>query len=96
MTLDEVVRQVVEWDRATFPDQAVWGKVSHLSKEMVELANASSGEEVAEELADVFMLLVCIAADLKVNLAEAVEAKLAINKARKWKPSADGSVEHER
>lgn len=103
-SLEEAVRQCVAWQRATFPGQNTRGRIAHLVREVVELAAAATEpggsrereSAVAEEVADCFMLLVGIAADLHVNLADAVLAKLAINRARKWKaPNADGSVEHE-
>ena len=51
----------------------------------------------AEEMADVFLLLIHLADGEGVNLLEAGAAKLKKNQARKWgKPDSEGVVEHVR
>ena len=102
-TLDSVSRDVVAWANATFPQSSLGGKITHLEREVRELREAATTawspppERLAEELADVFMILAHTAAFVGVDLARAVAEKLAICKTRKWgNPDADGIVEHVR
>lgn len=92
--LDAVLADVVAWGCATFPHSTDRGKTKHLLKEAAELDRHPSS---AEEMADVLMILAHLAAAHGVNLAEAVERKLAECHARTWAaPDADGVVEHVR
>jgi hypothetical protein len=82
--LDVVLVDVVAWGCATFPRSTDSGKTKHLLQEAIELdANPSSAEEMA--------------AAHGVNLADAVERKLAECRTRTWgEPDADNVVEHVR
>ena len=93
-SLESILDDVAEWADATFPTStdATWAQ--HLRREATELAADPSNPA---EMADVLMLLASIAARYRVNLAEAVAAKMAINRTREWAPpDADGVVEHVR
>jgi hypothetical protein len=92
--LDVVLVDVVAWGCATFPRSTDSGKTKHLLQEAIELdANPSS----AEEMADILMILAHLAAAHGVNLADAVERKLAECRTRTWgEPDADNVVEHVR
>jgi hypothetical protein len=93
-SLDTLAREVHEWAAHTFPGTDERSKSKHLLREAKELADAPTDPE---EMADVFILLANLAGFVGVNLAEAVAAKHAKNKARTWgKPDADGVVEHVR
>lgn len=122
-SLDNLIDEIHEWQRETFPHSSFGGASEHLKRETQELwehyHNPETQElwehyhnpalwqterveplgtvqERAEEMADIFFLLVQLAVLEGVDLATAVDAKLTKNRARKWKaPDAMGVVEHE-
>lgn len=92
-TLDWLADDVVAWAKRTFPWQTKEGVVAHLKREMRELADAPHDPE---EMADVFLLLVQVAAHHNVDLALAVREKYHKNQGRNWgKPDDEGVSEHE-
>lgn len=86
----QLVHDIRTWQRATFPHATPMSAAAHLLSEAKELyANPSD----TEEMADVFMLLVCIAGD--ADLLAAARRKLEINKSRAWgERNEQGFVEH--
>lgn len=95
-TLDDLARQIIDWQAVTFPTVTAAASAEHLQREARELA-ANPGD--AEEAADVFLMLLSTVERAGVGLGgfrRAVADKLAKNKARTWKvPDAHGVVEHE-
>jgi hypothetical protein len=55
---------------------------------------ASDGAEIGREAADVVILLHRLVALAGMDLAEQVDAKMAVNRARQWKPAGDGTGGH--
>jgi NTP pyrophosphatase (non-canonical NTP hydrolase) len=52
-------------------------------------------QEIGEELADMFLLMLAIASGEDINMGVEVVKKFAINQDRNWgKPNAEGFVEH--
>lgn len=86
------------WQREAFGDkQTVDGMLLKLREEFVELIQAESDQEMAQEAADMAHLLFGLCALLGFDLLEEVEAKFAINQARKWgAPDAKGCISHVR
>lgn len=91
----------VQWSKATFPDEQVWGLLAHLKKEIDEIAGTignGSVPELAEEFADAYLLLIDAAGRCEIAASEIMTAareKLEVNKRRKWGPlNADGFSEH--
>lgn len=67
----------------------------HLAEEAAELLEADArGVGYAEEAADVLILLLCYAHRRGFSLAEALEAKHAINLTRSWREDAAGFFRH--
>ncbi len=96
--LGEIVRAVVEWQRATFDVRSPSGLVEHLRQEVDEL---SVDPTDAEELADCLILLVGIADAAGVGidgLEVATSKKLEKNRRRTWrKPDpTTGVIRHDR
>ncbi len=95
---DETSKTIREWGDATF------GKVSDLSAlvarargELDELDLAIRTNDTAEigrEAADVVILLHRLVALTGMDLAAEVDAKMAVNRARKWKAAGDGTGGH--
>lgn len=84
--------EIVEWQREMFPHSHLASYIEHLREEVAELrADPTDGEETA----DVFIILVRIAALQGVDLRAEVERKFSINKARLWgRVQPNGTVKH--
>ena len=92
-TAESLMPAIAQWQDATFgKDQPVQGLVNHLVREVAELVQDPAD---GEEQADVFILLVGLAARTNRDLvAEAVQ-KMGINRKRKWKTADhEGVIEH--
>lgn len=89
--------QIAEWSKETFGSENVDAVLSHLDEEHDELYDAIKRPRpggVAEELADMAILLYKIAALMSVDLDEAVQDKHGINTNRSWGPSGPNGVRH--
>lgn len=81
LSLDSLVDELNSWQRVTFPHGTPESAAAHLLQEAAELAE---NPRDPEEMADVLFLVAGCADRAGVDLAAAVAAKLAKNKARKW------------
>ena len=85
-------REVSEWAAKTFPHQTPRSKISHLRKEIEELADDDGN---GEEMADCFILLLNLAEMAGVDLMTEAQRKMEINRNRTWgAPDADGVCQH--
>ena len=94
----ETSKTIREWGDATF------GAVSDLAAlvarargELDELEQAIRANDMAEagrEAADVAILLHRLVAVAGMDLSEQVDAKMQVNRARKWKAAGDGTGGH--
>jgi NTP pyrophosphatase (non-canonical NTP hydrolase) len=89
-------KRVGAWGDATFgAAQTVPGILAHLRRELAELTDAATPENVREEAADVLILLLGLAHQSGFDLLQEGERKLAINQARTWAPpDAEGVISH--
>lgn len=94
----ETSQTIREWGDATFGNaRDLTALVTRARAEMDELEQALRDGDTAEagrEAADVVILLHRLAGLLGHDLYEQVDAKMAINRARKWKASGDGTGGH--
>ena len=92
--------EIVQWQNETFGKATALSKVEHLKEEIEELTIdiAIDSETRILEFADCFLLLFGAAASDGMNyqhICEAIDAKMRINRQRKWgKPDANGVVHH--
>jgi NTP pyrophosphatase (non-canonical NTP hydrolase) len=96
--VSETSRSIRIWGDETF------GNVSDLSAlvarargelDELELAiKAKDKAEIGREAADVVILLHRLVALAGMDLADEVDAKMAVNRARIWKPAGDGTGGH--
>lgn len=93
-SLDGARESAVQWSVSQFPAENQAACLEHLRREVDELiADPTS----AEEMADVFMLLVRAAHNAGVQLGAAVLCKVLINAGRDWGvPDEKGVIEHVR
>ena len=95
----ETSKTIAQWGRETFGD-AVSVKTYALraQEELSELIEAiESGEpdkDIAHEAADVTILLHRITGTLGIELNDAMDTKMAINRKRDWTSSSNGVGQH--
>ena len=96
--MPETSNTIRDWGDATF------GLVHDLSSlvvrargeldELDQAIRANDKAEIGKEVADVVILLHRLVALAGMDLSEQVDAKMAINRARKWKAAGDGTGGH--
>jgi hypothetical protein len=92
--LDAITRELMDWQRETFPHGTPASCVAHLVEEVAEL---SANPTDASEIADCYFLIVGAASRAGIDLVSALREKLAVNRARAWgHPDANGVVNHVR
>jgi hypothetical protein len=62
--------------------------------ELIEALEKGDTEEAAHETADVLILLNRLGTTLGFELADAVDTKMKVNRARQWIPAGDGTGRH--
>ena len=87
-------KAITDWQLATFGAATPPRALRRFREELDELLDAPESE-LAEEAADVVIMLAgWVKARTGEDLAEAVERKMAINRARKWDVRGDGTGYH--
>lgn len=96
--VNETSQSIRIWGDETF------GKVIDLSTlvarargeldELEQAIRASDKPEIGREAADVVILLHRLVALAGMELSEQVDAKMAVNRARKWRAAGDGTGGH--
>lgn len=94
-TVDWWERAVGEWAHQTFGMSTTARVLRHLREEVTEIETANE-MHIGEEIADAMFLLLRLADMHGISLDEAMEAKLTINRARRWGPADEhGVIRHE-
>ncbi|MCU0285251.1 MAG: DUF550 domain-containing protein [Acidobacteria bacterium] len=89
--MEDFQKEVGDWVTATFQNATLNSIVTHLKREVLELAN----DHEPQEAADCLILLLHHAHIGGYNLLEEAKKKLQINKKRQWaSPDKNGVVEH--
>lgn len=68
-------------------------------KELVDkecCINEATYEKIADECADIHIVMCQVMATIGFNLRSCVDHKMSINRARKWKIAGDGTGQHEK
>jgi 5'-deoxynucleotidase YfbR-like HD superfamily hydrolase len=90
----ETQATINQWQSEVFPNRTVDGDITHLKEEFKEFLDASSLAIQAIEAADIVILLYAWASDVGINLQDHIDAKMKINRARKWRILPDGTGRH--
>lgn len=97
----ETQRTIAEWAFQTFgPVRSNASIAARANREMAELLFALSVEDdgdedaIGEEIADVVIVLSRLADRIGIDLAEAVDRKMAKNRAREWVLDGHGHGQH--
>lgn len=101
--MTETQQTISTWARKTFGDARVGTLVARCNEEMAELIAAAmtisvsdeTFSKIAEECADVYIVLCQVAESVGVDLDEQVDRKMAKNRVRKWKVGPGGIGQHE-
>lgn len=79
MTLAE---RVTLWHLETFPNATAQDIADNALEEVLELNSAHGDQEVAEEMADVYLCILALAGRGNIDLESAAESKFRINQER--------------
>jgi len=95
----ETSHTIAQWGTETFGDaDSVKAYAVRAQEELAELIeaieNGESHSDIAHEAADVTILLHRITSTLGLELYDAVDEKMTINRKRKWTPSGNGVGQH--
>lgn len=93
-------RAITEWATRTFGKPTTPGNLlSRASEEMEEALlgyyDGVSGQDLAEEMADIYIVISQVCEALGYDLLDEVHNKMEINVKRKWKLHGDGTGQHE-
>ena len=95
----ETQSTIARWGEETFgpvSDPVALAKRASIEMdELIEVLEKGDTEEAARETADVLILLNRLGTTLGFDLLEAVDAKMKVNRARRWVPAGDGTGRHE-
>ena len=99
MNRTETCATVAQWANEVFGPQSDTARVAaRANEEMAELLRAAtsgkSADEICAEAADVVIVLARMTDLIGINLWDAVEAKMVINRARVWKQDGTGNGYH--
>lgn len=90
-SLGSVVNEVSDWANKTFPDRNDASMFLKLYGEIGEMVESDGNPT---EIADVFIMLMDYARRKNVDITNAVRAKLAVNRQRKWITDNNGVNRH--
>lgn len=94
----EVQREITRWADEQFPGrtdhQTLYKLVLHEVPELLTHKKEHGIEGIDTELADCFILLLDLASMWKVDVEEAIRAKMEINYRRLWERDAHGIMQH--
>lgn len=100
LPVTETPLTIYQWQLNTFGEGTPLRYAIRANEEMAELlsklvSTTTTIGEIEAEIADVFIVLCGCAGVMKLNFQEAVDAKMAINRARRWRMNGDGTAQHE-
>lgn len=95
----ETGHTIREWALETFGEWDSHGDIyDRAAEELAEfedqLFGGGSPESVAEEIADLIIVLSQLPAKYGIDVFETVDEKMALNRRRKWRTSGDGFGQH--
>lgn len=93
----ETQQSITEWADTSFGVADREATYQRMMKEIREMLHAHAEERwhgVAKELPDVYITLVRLATRLGIDLHAEVDAKMQINRARRWELDGMGGAQH--
>ena len=86
---DETIESICQWADETFGVCTLDAARNRVRSEYQEFHEAVSTKDIIEEAADVWITLARIP-----GLQEAVNAKMRVNRSRRWRSNGDGTGQH--
>ena len=87
-----------DWAEQTFgpvrDPKALWDRAMLEMTELGEAVTERDVDEIGKEAADVLILLYRLVDQFGLDLDAELDAKMAINRARKWSSKGDGTGRH--
>ena len=96
-TVERLRQWVLDWATVTFPDRSidtVRFKLIQESGELVLALATQKWDDVADELADVLILLLDLTEMLQIDIATAIHWKMETNRSRTWEIDNEGLSYH--
>lgn len=85
-SINEVAADIHSWANSVFPNRTPQETFSKLVfEEIPEIFKCQNNEEFADEYADSLILLLDLALMRGVNVQQAIDRKMAVNRGRTWK-----------
>lgn len=94
MDIDILAQRVKEQADRLFPNRTDQSMFLKMYSEMGELAGATNNLETADEMADIFIMLLDYAKRKDINLSMAIQRKMGINDNRQWIANKLGVMQH--
>lgn len=92
MRVAELQREIADWANELNPDRKPISILAKLLEEVAELLASDMKDPL--ELADVAILLLDLFYLAEVDMAQAVTAKMELNRLRSWQIKPDGRMQH--
>lgn len=92
-SINQLQAEIADWIEPINPDRTANSTISKLLEEIGELI-ASERMSDPLELADVGILVLDLFQLQRVDFAQAVQAKMAINRSRSWQVADNGAMKH--
>jgi NTP pyrophosphatase (non-canonical NTP hydrolase) len=87
----ELQHEICQWADQVFPDRTIQAAALKLYEEIGEMLRDPSD---AAEHADIFIMLLDISAMYDIDVAQAIRDKMEINRARTWRKTQTGTLQH--
>jgi NTP pyrophosphatase (non-canonical NTP hydrolase) len=93
MSVQELQAEIADWANQLNPNRTALSLIAKMLEELGELI-ASDRQDDPLELADVLILALDLAHIKQIDLAQAVQAKMQINRQRQWRIADNGAMTH--
>ena len=92
-SVQELQSEIAAWADGLNPNRTALSLIAKMLEELGELI-ASERQDDPLELADVLILALDLAHVQGIDLAEAVQRKMRVNRARNWEIADNGAMRH--
>jgi NTP pyrophosphatase (non-canonical NTP hydrolase) len=92
-SVQELQAEIADWANQLNPNRTALSLIAKMLEELGELI-ASDRQDDPLELADVLILALDLAHIKQIDLAQAVQAKMQINRQRQWRIADNGAMTH--
>jgi len=93
MSVRELQAEIAEWADKLNPDRTALSLIAKMLEEVGELI-ASDRQDDPLELADVLILALDLAHIKNIDVADAVQRKMRVNRTRNWRIADNGAMSH--